>query len=231
VWENRRFFLVDAHARMVNGKRHGSLQTIVASYSHVRDTLALEFPDGRRVEGAVVLGAPLESRFFSSTVPARVVEGPWAAALSAHVGEPVTLVQSELPAGGVDRGARGAVSLISRATLARIAAAAGVQGSLDGRRFRMLFEVEGVAAHAEDAWLGVPLRVGEVVVTLRGHVGRCAVTTRDPDSGLRDLDTLEALARYRREIDTTEPLACGVYGSVLTPGTVRIGDPVELLNV
>ena len=54
------------------------------------------------------------------------------------------------------------------------------------------------------------------------------MTTLDPDSGLRDLDTLDSLASYRRGAATTEPLACGVYGSVLEPGTVRVGDPVEL---
>ena len=67
------------------------------------------------------------------------------------------------------------------------------------------------------------------MITLRGHVGRCVVTTRDPESGMRDLDTLGALASYRSGIATTEPLACGVYGEVLEPGTVRVGDAVELV--
>ena len=63
---------------------------------------------------------------------------------------------------------------------------------------------------------------------LRGHVGRCLVTKLDPDSGVRDLETLDALARYRSTAATTEPLACGVFGAVIEPGTVRVGDAVEL---
>ena len=52
---------------------------------------------------------------------------------------------------------------------------------------------------------------------LNGDVGRCAVTTQDPDTGVRDLDTLDALAGYRRE-GRTEDLPFGVYGAVAVPG-------------
>jgi hypothetical protein len=93
----------------------------------------------------------------------------------------------------------------------------------------MLLQVDGTAAHEEDDWLGRRVRVGEAVVQPRGHVGRCAVTQRDPETGLTDLLTLKLLAEYRRDLDTTEPLACGVYGVVLEPGTVRVGDAVELI--
>jgi len=228
VVENRRFFLVDELGRMVNGKRHGELQAVVADYSHAARELALRFPDGRVVAGRVELGEPLTAAFFSTAMPARDVVGPWSAALSQHVGVPLRLAESALEAGAVDRGADGAVSLVSRATLARVAAADGRRPALDGRRLRMLFEIDGVDAHAEDGWLGRPLAVGSAVIELGGHTGRCAVTTRDPDSGVRDLDTLELLATYRREEATTEPLACGVHGRILSPGVVRVGDPVEL---
>jgi hypothetical protein len=61
----------------------------------------------------------------------------------------------------------------------------------------------------------------------QGNVGRCAVTTQNPDSGSPDLDTLKALAAYRRAVATTEPLPFGVYAAVAQPGRVRVGDPVE----
>ena len=61
----------------------------------------------------------------------------------------------------------------------------------------------------------------------QGNVGRCAVTTQNPDSGAPDLDTLKALAAYRRVVETTEPLPFGVYAVVAVPGRVRVGDPVE----
>jgi hypothetical protein len=60
---------------------------------------------------------------------------------------------------------------------------------------------------------------------LNGDVGRCVVTTQNPDTGETDFDTLGALARYRRE-GVAEPLPFGVYGAVAVPGRVRVGDAV-----
>jgi uncharacterized protein YcbX len=228
VLENRRFFLVDADGRMVNGKRLGALQSVVAEYSHDARELAMRFPDGRVLRGEVASGEPLVARFHSTAMPGRTVEGPWSAALSRHAGAPLRLVESDLPEGAVDRGGGGTVSLVSRATLERLAAEAGA-GSVDGRRMRMLVEIDGVGAGEEDGWIGRPLRIGGAVITLTGHTGRCVVTTRDPESGAQTLDTLRLLARYRLDVPTTEPLACGVHGSVSAPGRVRVGDPVELL--
>ena len=51
------------------------------------------------------------------------------------------------------------------------------------------------------------------------------MTTQAPDTGIPDLPTLELLA-YRRSLPTTEPLAFGVYGEVLEPGRIAIGDPL-----
>jgi hypothetical protein len=229
VRENRRFFLLDADDRMVNGKRFGALQAVLAEYADAERTLSLRFPDGALVSARPEPGRRLVARFFSSTIAAIEVLGPWSDALSQHVGAPLRLVESLSDWGAVDRGREGAVSLISSASIERLAQAAQAARPIDARRFRMLFEIDGTAAHEEDQWLGRPLRIGAALVTLRGHVGRCVVTKRDPESGVSDLDTLNALASYRGEAATTEPLACGVYGTVLQAGTVRIGDAVELI--
>ena len=61
-----------------------------------------------------------------------------------------------------------------------------------------------------------------------GDVGRCAVTTRNPDTGEVDLDTLKTLAAYRPE-GRTEPLPFGVHAAVVQPGRVRVGDGVRLV--
>ncbi len=225
---DRRFYVIDDHDRMVNGKQIGQLQTVVANYAAHDRSLSLTLPDGRVLEDRVVLGPPVQTRFFSRPRPAALVDGPWSAALSELCGKALRLVEADGDRGAVDRGRVGGTTLISDASLARLATAAGV-GSVDPRRFRMLIEVDGLRAHAEDSWVGRRARVGDAAIEWRGHVGRCLITSRDPDSGQIDLPTLDVLREYRDGSQTTEPLPFGIYGTVLEPGTVRVGDPVSLL--
>jgi uncharacterized protein len=117
------------------------------------------------------------------------------------------------------------VSLISRASIARLAEVAG-EPDVDPRRFRMLIEIDGVPAHAEDRWVGRIVQIGGAAVRFNGHVGRCLITSRDPESGEIDLPTLDILGSYRRDEDTTEPLPFGIYGEVRREGTISVGDPV-----
>jgi hypothetical protein len=230
VLENRRFYVIDDRDRMVNSKIVGELQTVIADYSHADRTLSLSLPEGPVVLGPVELGEPVETRFFSTQRTARLVDGPWSEALSRVAGRRLRLVEPCSPGSGVDRAADGAVSLISRASLARLAEVGGVE-SLDSRRFRMLIEIDGVSAHAEDGWVrGATVRIGDAVVAFAGHVGRCLITSRDPDSGVVDLPTLDLLGSYRGPVDSTEPLPFGVWGRVVEPGTVRLGDEVAPLD-
>ena len=76
--------------------------------------------------------------------PSRLVPGPWQGALSEFVGEPLTLLWSE--GGAQDRGndRGGWASLISRGSLERLGAEAAAQEAVDGRRFRMLFEIGNI---------------------------------------------------------------------------------------
>ena len=219
---DRRFFVVDERDRMVNGKVVGELTCVVANYDEARRHLRLAFPDGQVVEGVADTGETISARFFSRTVDTELIVGPWADALSEYTGRPVRLAVAE---SSVDRGRRGAVSLISRASIDRLAEVADA-GEVDARRFRMLFEISGVPAHAEDAWVGRTARIGEAIVRFNGHVGRCLITSRDPESGEIDLPTLDILGSYRGDLETTEPLPFGVYGEVIGSGVVRIGDPV-----
>ena len=223
---NRRFYVIDERDRMLNGKQLGELSPLVSHYDEARGWLAIELPGGSVVEGEIDLGEPVQSRFHSRTRGGRLVRGPFSEQLSRHVGRALRLVHVEDDETGVDRGKRGAVSLISRASVAQLAAQAG-EPDVDARRFRMLIEIDGVGAHDEDAWVGTWVRIGEALVRFTGHAGRCVVTSRDPDSGEIDLPTLEILGDYRRGLDTTEPLAFGIYGEVLQAARIRIGDPVQ----
>ena len=85
----------------------------------------------------------------------------------------------------------------------------------------------GIEPHEEDTWLGSRVAIGDAVIVPLGDVGRCVVTTCDPDTAVSDLDTLKVLARYRRD-GVVEPLPFGVYCNVAVPGRVRVGDAVGL---
>ena len=225
---NRRFWLLDEDGRLFNGKRHGPMVRIRPDWDEETRRLALTFPDGRVVEGVVELGEPVAAEMYREPLPSRAVIGPWEGAISELVGQPLTLLWAD--DGAADRGREGGtVSLVSRGSLERLREEAGAEEPVDGRRFRMLFEIDGVGAHEEDEWLGAQVQVGEAVIVLNGDVGRCAVTTHDPDSGVRDFDTLRVLAGYRRE-GRDEDLPLGVYGAVAVPGRIRAGDGVARLT-
>lgn len=224
--QNRRFYLIGDDGRLLNGKAHGPLVQVEADAGPGSETLRLRFPDGTVAGGDVVLGEPVETSFYGRPVAGRVVVGPWSEALSAFAARPVRLVRADRDGDGSDRGDRGSVSLVSVASLGRLAEQAGVD-AVDGRRFRMLFTVGGVAAHAEDGWVGREVAVGEAVLRFHGLVGRCAVTTHDPGTGVPSLDTLHVLRGYRSEVPTDEPLPFGVWGEVVRPGRVAVGDPLE----
>src|SRR5262249_3699894 len=223
---DRRFWLVDRDRRLVNGKDHPEFMRVRPEWDEVSRRLALAFPSGSVVEGEVELGERFEAELYGTPHPSRLVRGPWQEALSEFAGEPLTLLWSD--GGAQDRGndRGGWASLVSRGSLEQLGAEAGATEPVDGRRFRMLFEIEGVEPHEEDAGLGNRVAIGDAVIVPLGDVGRCVVTTCDPETGLSDFDTLKVLAGYRRE-GVTEPLPFGVYCDVAVAGRVRVGDAVQ----
>lgn len=226
VRENRRFYLIDDQDEMVNSLRLGNLHTAAFTYSDQARTLRLELPDGRVLEDTVELGPEVSTRFYGHPKGARLINGQWSEVISEVAGAPLRLVEAG-EEGAVDRGPGAAVSVISQASLGRLAQEGGLDG-IDSRRFRMLVEIDGVDAHAEDAWVGSAVRVGEALVRFEGHAGRCNITTRNPVTGGVDAPTLKLLGRYRKDAQSTEPLPFGIYGGVLEPGTVRLGDAVAV---
>jgi uncharacterized protein len=218
---DREFFLVDENDRLVNSKGLGALQQIVPRSDGTSLTLA--FPDGTTVAREVGLDGSLTAAFWGQRVDVRVVDGPWSEAISDFAGRHLRLVRAPGPA--PDRRRSGAATILGTGSLRALARILGAD-EVDERRFRMNFGIEGLGEHEEDAWLGRRVRLGEAVVVPQGNVGRCAVTTQNPESGAPDLDTLKALAAYRGVVETTEPLPFGVYAAVAQPGRVCVGDLV-----
>jgi MOSC domain-containing protein len=226
---DRAFFLVDERGAMVSATRIGPLVAVVADHDAQAGTLSLRFPDGDAVAGAVELGEREAVGFGGLTLQASPVLSEFSAALSEHCGNGrLRLFAAPPERSGLDRGRVGAVTLLSVASLERLRAQAGGAAPIDPRRFRMTFGVEGLEAHEEDTWLDRDVRVGDVLLRVTGNVGRCALTTRQPDTGVVDFKTLHHLRAYREHMPTTEPLPFGVHARVLEPGRVRLGDPVGL---
>jgi uncharacterized protein len=225
VAENRRFFLVGPDGERLRSSLTPWPVLVRAEYDAGEERLRMEFPGGREIEGAAdALGDPVHSATGSLDVTGRVVEGPWEAPLSELAGHPVRLVRLDRIGAGLNE----PVTFVSDGSLERLARQA--ETTVDSRRFRMLFELSGCEAHEEDTWEGRRFAAGEAVVRVGGPVDRCAVTTRDPDTGERDLDTLRLIKSYRGQRESDGAVLFGVYGSVLQPGRVRVGDAFEPLE-
>jgi len=215
--DDRRFLLVDDARRLYNGKRDTSLVRTVASWNPASRLLGMTLASGEALEAEAVRGRPEVVEVYGRQVAGHAIEGPWADALSDLVGRSLTLVERADGAWATD--SRPA-TLVSRSSLARIDG--------DGRRFRMLFELDGLDVHGEDAWEGRQVRVGGEELLLVGRpTPRCAVPSANPDTGRRDRDVLRELIDLRGPVEG-EP-CLGVYAEVLEPGTVRVGDEVEVL--
>lgn len=235
VITDRRFYLIDQHGHIVDRLRAGSLVQVHAETNAQATWLRMTFPDGRVLEGDVRLDEPVQTHIYGREAFGHVVGGPWAAALEpfAH-GRPLLLVRCDKPAGTRIRGGetkpRNVVSLVSDGSLRELAAQLGVD-EVDGRRFRMLIEIEGAKAHEEDTWIGAQVAIGSAVLRITKPDARCAITTQDPDTGERDLDTLRTIIRYRgfRANDPDKKIDFGVLGEVDVPGQVSVGDEIRVL--
>ena len=214
--EDRRFLLVDDGRRLYNGKRDTSLVRASAAWDAEARLLDVTMPDGSAVPGEPVPGAATVVEVYGRQVRGRVIEGPWGDAFSDLAGRSLTLVEREDGAWATD--SRPA-TLVSRASVGLIDG--------DGRRFRMLLELDGLEPLAEEAWGSRRVRVGDVTLLVGVPTPRCAVPSASPDTGTRDRDVLRELIEKRGPVDG-EP-CLGVYAEVLEPGIVRVGDAVELV--
>lgn len=225
VAEDRRFFVIDGDNRLVDQLIVGSMVQVSAWTDPGATILRLTFPDGRVIEDDVRLAEPIETPIHGRTGVGHVVDGPFAAALGDFLGKDVRVVRCDRPGG---TRIKSPVTLVTDGSLDALGAALGVD-AVDARRFRMLVELDGGGPHEEDTWVGDRIGLGETILRVSGAVPRCAMTTHDPATGDRDLDTLHAIKEYRGLVNGKD-LMFGVYGEVERPGTIRLGDEVTILE-
>jgi uncharacterized protein YcbX len=92
-------------------------------------------------------------------------------------------------------------------------------------RFRPNLVVAGLGPYGEDAVR--LLRVGETVIELVKPCARCVLTTVDQQTAVKGHEPLKTLATYR---NIGGGILFGQNGIPRTPGTLRVGDPIEILE-
>ncbi|HVG64629.1 MAG TPA: MOSC N-terminal beta barrel domain-containing protein [Actinomycetota bacterium] len=217
---DRVFCLVDpARGRVLRTVENPSLLRTSATWYGGVLTVAL--PGGTVQDVPVPTGENLEADYWGRVAALDVVDGPWAAAYSEHLGTDVVLARSTRP-GDVVYGA--SVTLVTTSSLATLADHVGAP--VDGAQFRSTFTVEvgDAPAHVEDDWVGGTLRLGAATVRVRGVVPRCAVVDLDPVSGQRSRHVMKALGGYRQQ---SGEVVFGVDAVVTKPGRVDVDAHVE----
>jgi uncharacterized protein len=136
-------------------------------------------------------------------------------ALAAELGAGVRVMK-------LDRGAFDTLplSLITTQTIAGLGALVGRPLAVERFRPNILIDGDG-ADFPEDTWVGATIRIGDLRMRVDKRDQRCVVVNVDPTTVERDPAILRAIGQARDS-------CLGVYGSVVTPGAIRVGDPVVL---
>ncbi|MEU6513798.1 MOSC N-terminal beta barrel domain-containing protein [Streptomyces sp. NPDC046978] len=242
---DRRWALIDESGRVVTQREHPHLALAAAELlpgGGIRvsapglDPLTVAVPDpSGGTTTAKWAGEKIE------TVPAGHAADDW---FSTYVGEDVSLVHLDDPAvrRPIDDPPFGrpgeSVSLadgyplllttISSLDALNSLIAQGdhaAEGPLPMNRFRPNVVVAGTQPWAEDDWTRIA--VGEVVFRVAKVCGRCIVTTTDQATAERGREPLRTLARHRR---VGGKPAFGQNLVPQSPGTIRLGDPVTILD-
>ena len=243
---DRAYALREANGRIVTAKKWANMLEFSADYDApptpgALAPLRITLPDGRTIQAqapdasallSAVLGRPVVLVRAQNDQPSHAEIDP--ATVFGDV--PVEQVLPErtaatmpdaiaLPPGTFFDSA--SVHVLASGTLAHLRTLIGADAQLDSRRFRPNIFVEtdpGVEGFLEDGWLEGSLEVGERVqiVQMRPTL-RCVMTTHRQADLRRDLRILRTAAQHHHD-------HVGVWASIGTAGTVRVGDPVVLVR-
>lgn len=240
---DRRWTVVDAAGKVVTQRRHPRMALATAELS-ADGGIVLSAPG--HAELKVEVPAPtttLTVEIFDKFVEAVPAGGEVAAWLSAYLETDARLVHMDAPehrrpvdpdyalpgetvsfADGYPLLAATTASLDALNSL--IAAGDHAhEGPLPMNRFRPNLVIEGTDPWAEDGW--TRLAVGEVTFRVARPCGRCVVTTTNQFTAERGKEPLRSLALHRKRDGRV------LFGQNLVPehrGTVRVGDPVKILD-
>ena len=213
---DREFYLVNGDGKVVTQREFGKLVLIRAAYSADHGSLRMVFPDGLTVESPLVQGRKIVTRIWDRRVTGFMLDGDWSNALSYFCGFPVSLVQSEIRGQCFDEYP---MSLLSDSSVQALDIS-----PIDIRRFRPSLCLKGLGAFEEDTWLGSNLQIGDdLVVQIAARDPRCSIVCNDPNNGQADDDILMRVKKV-----TAGPYL-GVYGLIVRPGIVTVGDKALII--
>jgi uncharacterized protein YcbX len=111
------------------------------------------------------------------------------------------------------------VSIVNLASVEALAVVAGAV--VDPIRFRANVYHRGASAWDEHGWLGSEIAIGGARLRIIAPIVRCAATAVNPATAVRDLNIPAIL---QREFGHNH---MGVYGEVVSGGTVGLGDTLK----
>ena len=111
------------------------------------------------------------------------------------------------------------LSVITTQTIDKLGEMVGECLAVGRFRPNILVDAADGVPFCEDAWVGCTLRIGGARVRIDKRDGRCVVITIDPATTQRNPMVLRTVARDRQG-------CLGVYGSIVEPGRVALGDDV-----
>jgi uncharacterized protein YcbX len=225
---DRMFLLVDEKGKLQSCTRNQRLLELHAEYDPDRSHLTIHRGGDVVADGIIEAGddVQVDLHGLRSVSATETADSSWSQFFSDLIDKPVRLLRAVEPAFDVRP-----TTLIGTASSSELGRRAGVE-EVDARRFRMLIEFDSVEPHIEDSWDGVVLQAGTAILRGGGPVKRCAATTRDPEGGEVDLQTLRMITAYRgrRETVLGPGATFGTYAEVLEPGKIHVGDALSILD-
>ncbi len=98
-----------------------------------------------------------------------------------------------------------------------------LQQDISVHRWRGNLHLSGLQPWEEFEWIGKTVRIGAAELKVEERIERCMATAANPETGIRDADTLGVLN------GTFGHQNFGVYAVVTKTGEISVGDAVEVI--
>lgn len=216
-------------------------------------SLMIEFPDGTELAADDPTMLPRLSELTGHTVrlqyatrEAKTMEMEWAPESQVGLEKAVEITssrvqqdsKSDIPVGAVPTGGAGSryhdlapLHILTTSSIRQVSDD-DMSVRVAGRKYRpnvVVGDDHWDAGYVEDAWMGSPVEIGELVLWPTTPVSRCVMITLQHRGAPRDRMSLRRIAqRHRVETPyTTAPTPClGLYTDVTATGSIRVGDLV-----